>query len=230
MKLAGERSGERVLRCDDLEIDGLTEPFHLDVHYGERVAVLGPNGSGKSHFMRLLAGDGSVGHAGAFRFGARVVPGLFRQLSVPAAFEHQTPFAIVRGLDRSEEEVMKALARYALEDCARRPFETMSGGQKARLQILALELSGCNLLLLDEPTDNLDLGSCEALERALAGFNGTVVAVTHDRWFLRALDRFVLFDHDCTVKEILDLDTALHALTGDDAYEFRPSSVIALTT
>ncbi len=68
-----------------------------------------------------------------------------------------------------------------------------------------------NLLLLDEPTDNLDLVSAEALEAALAGFEGTVLAVTHDRWFLRAFDRFVILDDDCSVTEALDRDAALHA-------------------
>jgi ATPase subunit of ABC transporter with duplicated ATPase domains len=230
MRLRGEQSGVRVLRCDQLGIDGLTDPFDLEVRFGDRMAVLGPNGSGKSHFMRLLAGDETVAHTGSFGFGARVTPGLFRQLSVPASFEHHSPLAIVRRLDRSEEEAMRALARYELEGCADRPFETLSGGQRARLQILALELDGCNVLLLDEPTDNLDLASCDALERALATFTGTVLSVTHDRWFVRSFDRYVLFDHDCTVKEVLDRDSVLHLLTGDDDYDFRPSSVIELSS
>ena len=124
---------------------------------------------------------------------------------------------------------MAALARYGLEDGADRDFDTLSGGQKARLQVLGLELRGVNLLLLDEPTDNLDLLSAEALERALAGFEGTVMCVTHDRWFMRAFDRYLVFDHDCSVKESLELDSALHLVTHDDAYPYRPSSVKDLT-
>ena len=81
---------------------------------------------------------------------------------------------------------MNALARYGLQDAARRTPETLSGGQRARLEILCLEVEGHNLLLLDEPTDNLDIDSSEALEHALDGFEGTVVAVSHDRAFLRA--------------------------------------------
>ena len=80
-------------------------------------------------------------------------------------------------------------------------FELLSGGQQARFQILLLELSGATLLLLDEPTDNLDLASAEALEAALAAFEGTVVAVTHDRWFARSFDRFVVFGADGRVYE-----------------------------
>ena len=80
-------------------------------------------------------------------------------------------------------------------------FETLSGGQQARLQILLLELSGATLLLLDEPTDNLDLESADALEAALDAFEGTVVAVTHDRWFAKSLDRFLVFGADQRVYE-----------------------------
>ena len=109
---------------------------------------------------------------------------------------------------------MRALARYGLTECARREVETMSGGQRARLQVLTLELAGVNLLLLDEPTDNLDLASAEALETALDEFEGTVLAVTHDRWFMRGFDRFLLLDDDCSVVEALDLETALDKLIG----------------
>jgi hypothetical protein len=80
-------------------------------------------------------------------------------------------------------------------------FESLSGGQQARLQILLLELSGATLLLLDEPTDNLDLESAEALEQGLDPFEGTVLAVTHDRWFARSFDRFLIFGADGSVYE-----------------------------
>ena len=77
----------------------------------------------------------------------------------------------------------------------------LSGGQQARLQILLLELSGATLLLLDEPTDNLDLHSAEALEKAIEAFEGTVLAVTHDRWFARSFDRFLVFGSNGKVYE-----------------------------
>ncbi len=98
-------------------------------------------------------------------------------------------------------EAMSALARYELSGCARQPFATLSGGQQARLQILLLELAGSTLLLLDEPTDNLDLASAEALQEGLESYAGTVVAVTHDRWFAKSFDRFLVFGSDGEVYE-----------------------------
>ena len=84
---------------------------------------------------------------------------------------------------------------------AQQNFESLSGGQQARFQILLLELSGATLLLLDEPTDNLDVESAEALEEGLEAFEGTVLAVTHDRWFARRFDRFLVFGQDGSVYE-----------------------------
>jgi energy-coupling factor transporter ATP-binding protein EcfA2 len=107
---------------------------------------------------------------------------------------------------------MKSLARYGLASNAKQEFDTLSGGQKARLEILCLELEGHNVLLLDEPTDNLDIESSEALERALDGFQGTVIAVSHDRTFLAKLDRFVMVDDDGSVWSLPDYDTAMTAL------------------
>src|SRR3712207_2947223 len=111
---------------------------------------------------------------------------------------------------------MRALARYKIQDAANRTTDTLSGGQKARLEILCLELEGHNLLLLDEPTDNLDIDSSEALERALGGFEGTVVAVSHDRAFLRRLDRILMVLHDGHVVALPGYDRALEALTGGE--------------
>jgi ATPase subunit of ABC transporter with duplicated ATPase domains len=118
---------------------------------------------------------------------------------------------------RGTEAAMGALARYGLADAARRPFETLSGGEKARLEILTLELEGHNLLLLDEPTDNLDIDSCEALEEALEGFEGTVIVISHDRSHLRTLDRFLMLQHDGNVLELPDIDVALRALAAPAA-------------
>jgi ATPase subunit of ABC transporter with duplicated ATPase domains len=96
---------------------------------------------------------------------------------------------------------MSALRRYGVGGQGDQTFGSLSGGQRARFQILLLELSGATLLLLDEPTDNLDVLSAEALEEALESYEGTVLAVTHDRWFARSLDRFLIFGADGRVYE-----------------------------
>ena len=102
---------------------------------------------------------------------------------------------------RGRELAAKVLDRYELAHAAEQTFDSLSGGQQARFQILLLELSGATLLLLDEPTDNLDVQSAQALEDGLNAFDGTVVAVTHDRWFARGFDRFVVFREDGRVVE-----------------------------
>jgi ATPase subunit of ABC transporter with duplicated ATPase domains len=208
MRLGGARTGRLALVVEQLELDGLTDPFDLDVDFGERVAVLGANGAGKSHFLRLLAGDTSVEHHGSFRLGAGVVPGFFHQTHEHPEWRGKTLLAILHDHDVVRGPAMSMLRRYELHGCAEQPFETLSGGQQARFQILLLERSGATMLLLDEPTDNLDLVSAEALEAGLESFTGTVIAVTHDRWFLRGFDRFAVFGVDCTVTDHLAVPAA----------------------
>jgi ATPase subunit of ABC transporter with duplicated ATPase domains len=201
MRLRGGRTGKRAVICESLELTGLMKPFDTEIWYGERVAVLGSNGSGKSHFLRLLAGD-ELAHTGVARLGARVVPGHFAQTHARPDLRDRTPCEIVMTEHaRLRNEAMAALARYELQFCADQPFETLSGGQQARLQILLLELGGATLLLLDEPTDNLDLASAEALQEGLESYEGTVLAVTHDRWFAKSFDRFLVFGADGSVRE-----------------------------
>ena len=238
IRLTGGRTAKRAVVCEQLELrlppaspsDGggsapsaLMRPFDLEVWYGERLAVLGSNGSGKSHFLRLLAGGGSlpdlehepvgehaaiapVEHTGRARLGARVRPGWFVQTHEHPELLGRTLLEILHRGDQTpdgrgragmgREQASRVLDRYELAGAAEQRFETLSGGQQARFQILLLELSGATLLLLDEPTDNLDVQSAEALEDGLAAFSGTVIAVTHDRWFARGFDRFLVFGAD----------------------------------
>ena len=116
----------------------------------------------------------------------------------------------------AREPSMRALARYGSRTPRTARTTRSRGGQKARLEILCLELEGHNLLLLDEPTDNLDIDSSEALEAALEAFDGTVVAVSHDRAFLRRLDRFLLLAHDGAVYALPDTESALEALAAPE--------------
>ena len=222
MNLRGGRTGKRAVMCTSLELENLTFPFDLEIWYGDRVAVLGANGTGKSHFLRLLAAGGTapdvdnkpvdgaplahVAHNGVARLGARVRPGHFSQTHDRPELLKRTLVEILwrgddhrSGMDRAG--AMKALNRYELAAQGDQVFGTLSGGQQARFLVLLLELSGATVLLLDEPTDNLDLASAEALEEGLQAFEGTVIAVTHDRWFTRGFDRFVLFQGDGEVVE-----------------------------
>ncbi|WP_405601122.1 ATP-binding cassette domain-containing protein [Streptomyces sp. NBC_01410] len=202
MRLRGGRTGVRAVTCAGLELTGLMKPFSLEIFYGERVAVLGSNGSGKSHFLRLLAGDASVAHKGEWKLGARVVPGHFAQTHAHPELLGRTLVDILwteHAKDRGG--AMSVLRRYELERQGDQRFEKLSGGQQARFQILLLELAGTTALLLDEPTDNLDLESAEALQEGLEAYEGTVLAVTHDRWFAKTFDRYLVFGADGVVRE-----------------------------
>ncbi len=227
MRLSGGRTGKRAVVVHDLELTGLMGAFGTEIWFGDRVAVLGSNGSGKSHFLRLLARGGSdpdlehqpvgdlsiapVAHTGSVKLGARVRPGWFAQTHHHPELLGRTLLEILHrgdtapnGMGRAgmgRELASRKLDRYELAHAAEQLFESLSGGQQARFQILLLELSGATLLLLDEPTDNLDIESAEALEQGLEAFEGTVVAVTHDRWFSRGFDRFLVFGSDGEVYE-----------------------------
>ena len=225
MRLKGGRTGKRAVVCNALELTGLMRPFDLEVWYGERVAVLGSNGSGKSHFLRLLAAGGTdpevehrpvdnmpvapVAHTGSARLGARIRPGWFAQTHEHPELSGRSLLEILHRGDghrdgMPREQASRALDRYELAYAAEQSFDSVSGGQQARFQILLLELSGATLLLLDEPTDNLDLVSAEALEEGLEAFDGTVLAATHDRWFVRGFDRYLVFGADGQVYDSLE--------------------------
>jgi ATPase subunit of ABC transporter with duplicated ATPase domains len=221
--LRGADSARRVLDLRGVGLPGIMSTFSDEVHFGERLGLIGRNGSGKTHLMRLLAGE-QVEHSGAVVVGPRVSPGLFTQTNVHPSLATRVVLDIVIERVGAMELAMRALARYGLAESGRRTHETLSGGQKARLEILLLELAGHNLLLLDEPTDNLDINSTEALERALDTFHGTVIAVSHDRAFLRRLDRFWLLDDDGVATVLPDPATALEALAAGSRGDAVPSS------
>ena len=215
VRIRGGDSARIVLDLRSLGISGLVAPFSEEVHFGERIGVIGPNGSGKSALINVLAGARDADH-GELRTGPRVSVGLFTQLQSRADFSGRVVLDIVMARRGNMQAAMGALARYGLADAARRRYDVLSGGEKARLEVLILELEGHNLLLLDEPTDNLDTDSSEALEKALDGFEGTVVAVSHDRAFLRRMDRFLMVLHDGSVLSFPSYGSALEALLEPD--------------
>ena len=214
VRMRGGDSARRVLDLRSVGITELVSPFADEIHFGERVGVIGPNGSGKSQLIRMLAGERPP-DLGELVVGPRVSPGLFTQTQSRGDLRGRVVLEVVliRVGGGGVQAAMGALARYGLAEAARRSYDVLSGGEKARLEVLVLELEGHNLLLLDEPTDNLDIDSSEALERALETFEGTVVAVSHDRAFLRTMDRFLMVLHDGSVLALPSYDSALDALT-----------------
>jgi ATPase subunit of ABC transporter with duplicated ATPase domains len=200
--LKGGRTGLRALTFEDVSIRTLTQPFSFEVFFGDRIAVLGKNGTGKSHFLRLISGDPTVSYQGNFKIGARVEIGYFAQTHSHPEFEGKTLLEILWELHSLQLGPAKSvLRRYEIDQQANQKFTSLSGGQQARFQVLLLELAGDTLLLLDEPTDNLDLASAESLENALGRYEGTVISVTHDRWFTRGFSRFLVFGKDGEVYE-----------------------------
>ena len=215
VRLRGADAARRVAKLESVSIANLFLPFSEEIHHGERVALIGPNGTGKTHLLRVLSGQNEP-DTGKITFGPRTSVGVFTQINNRPDFIGRECLAIVLDRISEEERAMKTLARYGLVNNARQKFETLSGGQKARLEILRLEIEGHNVLLLDEPTDNLDIESSEALEHALDGFEGTVVAVSHDRSFLAQFDRFIMITDDGEVYALPDFDIALKGLTEPD--------------
>jgi ATPase subunit of ABC transporter with duplicated ATPase domains len=212
VNLRGADAARRVAKLVDVAIGDLFLPFSDEIHHGERIGLIGPNGTGKTHLLNVLSGAAKPDH-GTVQFGPRTSIGVFTQINDRPDWQGRECMTIVRDRVHDDEKSMKALARYGLRTTGRQEFQTLSGGQKARLEILCLELEGHNVLLLDEPTDNLDIDSSEALEQALDGFEGTVVAVSHDRTFLAKFDRFIMITDDGEVYELPDYDVAMAGLS-----------------
>ena len=216
VKLRGADSARRVIQMLGVSVADLFFPFSDEIHFGERVGLIGPNGTGKSHLLNAIAGTISA-HHGAINFGPRTSVGTFTQINDRPDFRGRQSIEIVRDRVFDDERSMRSLGRYGLAGNARQEYDTLSGGQKARLEVLILELEGHNVLLLDEPTDNLDIDSSDALERALDSFQGTVLAVSHDRAFLAQLDRFIMINDDGEVYSLPDYEIAMAALADPES-------------
>ncbi|MEZ4520488.1 MAG: ABC-F family ATP-binding cassette domain-containing protein [Thermomicrobiales bacterium] len=177
---------------DGAEQREVFSPFDLLITHGERVGVVGPNGAGKTTLFKLLLGDEEP-TSGTIRIGPSCKIGYYSQ-EQETLDPNKTPVEIVRGLRAySEPQALGFLAGLLFEyEDANNKIRNLSGGEKARLQIAALMLQGANFLMLDEPTNNLDIPSCEELEAALQDFDGTILTISHDRYFLdKLVDRIV---------------------------------------
>jgi ATP-binding cassette subfamily F protein 3 len=186
-----------------LEIRGLSMAFDDDlllldlnllIRHGERVGLIGPNGAGKSVLFRLILGELQP-REGDIRVGPSTRIGYYAQEhQTLLPWWHRTPLDLVRDVaPKSEGDAVAFLLKFRFTyEQTRQPIHTLSGGERSRLQLAGLMLQQPNLLLLDEPTNNLDIPSMEVLEQALDDFDGAVLAISHDRYFLdQAADRMI---------------------------------------
>jgi len=177
-----------VLTMEDLSIGYDASPLlagiDLQVRYGGRIAIIGPNGSGKTTLLRTIAGR-LLPLSGTVRLGASVVPGFMAQEQEDLDL-HANALTSILGISPvSETEARTFLHQFLFSgDDVFLPVEVLSYGQRARLSLACLVARGCNLLLLDEPVNHLDIPSRARFEQALGAFQGTVLAVTHDRYFI----------------------------------------------
>jgi len=182
----GKAFGDRVL------FDGA----ELDLLVGERAALVGANGSGKTSFLRdLVAAEGKWDDGGPVRVGPSMVIGYCAQ-EQEVFTSGRTVGQEFSSLGAREEAIHRLLKRFLFERSAiDARIETLSGGERNRLQIARAVFLGANFLVLDEPTNHLDIEGREALEEGLADFEGTILAVSHDRWFLeKVAERIVILE------------------------------------
>ncbi len=199
---AAQVSGNEVLTAAELSksFDGRRLFAHagLDIRRGERVFLLGPNGCGKTTLLRILCGR-LAPDSGWVRPGAKVTIGYYDQVQQGLDPKKTALQELWDAYPRkTETELRSAMAAFLFRgDEVFKPISVMSGGERARLLLLKLMLAGDNLLLLDEPTNHLDISSREALEEALVRYDGTILAVSHDRYFInRMAGRVLVFGAD----------------------------------
>lgn len=201
LELNGWRGSNQVLELVNVSKSfpprRILDRINLLIRHGERVGLIGANGTGKSVLLRLILGQEQP-DSGEIKMGPSVHVGYYAQ-------EHETldPDQTVIDAIRftgniSESKAVAMLVRYLFTyQQATQKIRDLSGGERSRLQLALLVLSGANFLLLDEPTNNLDIASAEVLEDRLADFVGSVLVISHDRYFL-----------DRTVDRILELNEA----------------------
>ncbi len=195
LELNGWRGSNQVLELVDVT-KSYGRPVLAGVNFmichGERVGLIGPNGAGKSVLLRLVLGT-ETPDAGDIKIGPSIKVGYYAQEHETLDFNKSLLDTVRRAGEMSESNAVAFLLRYLFTyNQATEKVSTLSGGERSRLQLALLVLSGANFLLLDEPTNNLDIASAEVLENALADFVGTVLVISHDRYFLdRTVDRIL---------------------------------------
>ena len=199
LELNGWRGSNKVLELRELSkafgprviLDGAIET----VWHGERIGLIGPNGSGKSVLLRLILGM-ETPDAGEIYVGPSVKVGYYAQEHETLDFDKTLLETVRYAGNLSESSAVAFLLRYLFTyRQSTQKIRDLSGGERSRLQLALLVLSGANFLLLDEPTNNLDIASAEVLEAALEDFVGTVLVISHDRYFLdRTVDRVMTIE------------------------------------
>jgi len=199
LKLRGYRGSNKVLELAEVQkafdehriFDSLEET----IWHGERVGLIGPNGAGKSVLIRMILG-GELPNLGEIKLGPSVTVGYYAQEHETLDFEQTLIDAVRLTGNMSDSKAMALLVKYLFTyEQATQKISTLSGGERSRLQLALVVLSGANFLLLDEPTNNLDIASAETLEMALEDFVGTVLIISHDRYFLdRTVERLLVID------------------------------------
>ncbi|MGL4552145.1 MAG: ABC-F family ATP-binding cassette domain-containing protein, partial [Gemmataceae bacterium] len=210
------RAGDLVFRVEDLskEYDHvLFRGLSFDVQRGKRLGILGPNGSGKTTLLRCILGEEEA-DGGRVQHGALVQVGYYDQHLRCLDPEKSVVRAVWPETDADAQErwMRDLLGRFGLQgDIVYQKVGALSGGEKSRAALVKLVAEGCNVLVLDEPTNHLDLWACEALEEALRSFEGTVLVVSHDRYFLNQV---------CDLMLVLDGKGGTQLIHGNyDTYE-----------
>ncbi|NLX09247.1 MAG: ABC-F family ATP-binding cassette domain-containing protein [Chloroflexi bacterium] len=201
LQINGWRGSTKALEIERLSMafgdDLLLLDLDLLVRHGERIGLVGPNGAGKSVLFRLILGE-LAPLSGEITIGPSTQIGYYaQQHETLTPWLDRSPLEMVRDIaPKSEGDAVAFLLKFLFTyEQTRQPIRTMSGGERSRLQLAGLMLQRPNLLLLDEPTNNLDIPSMEVLEQALDGFEGALLVISHDRYFLdQVVDRVIELD------------------------------------
>jgi ATP-binding cassette subfamily F protein 3 len=199
------RSGDNVFHVEDLtkrfDDKALFQNLSFDVPRGKRLGIMGPNGCGKTTLLRILLGDEEP-TSGLVQRGHLVFPGYLDQHLALLDPEKSVIRAVWPDDDpaQTEQKMRDLLGSFGLQgEIVEQPVKQLSGGERSRAALAKLTVNGANLLILDEPTNHLDIWACDSLEEAIKAYEGTVIVVSHDRYFLnRIADILIVFANGTT--------------------------------